>query len=277
MSKYTTELRYLVDQGFDFQLTEYPLFDESYRATLNKKILDHYRYREIGFETPARFRHQLKTKLNEIMPFYNKMYESELLVINPLYTVDYTETSTKETDGTSVLEGSATTDRDSTTNIDNVQTNNLTDAVNMSNTTTHNLNEATESQDDLLSVDSDAPAGMIAVGDLKSNTYASTSNMQDNARTGSKLTTGTVGDQGTNTTTRTGSVTDDGSTVLDETITNAANSTTTINSLDDYVKHVVGHMGGKSHSELLEDFRKTFLNIDLQIIRDLNILFMGVY
>lgn len=249
MSKYTTELRYLVDQGFDFQLTEYPLFDESYRATLNKKILDHYRFREIGFETPGRFRHQLKTKLNEIMPYYNQLYNSQLLEVNPLYTVDYTETSMKQTDGTSILDGSASTNRDVTTIAENTQT--------------HNLNEAQEATDELLSVDSDAPAGMIGIGDLKTNTYASTANMQDNTRNQSRLTTGTIGDSGENT--------------VDESVRNSANSTTTVNSLDDYVKHVVGNMGSKAHSELLEDFRKTFLNIDLQIIRDLNILFMGVY
>ena len=37
MSQYTTELRYLIQQNYDFGLKDYPIFDESYRDVLNKK------------------------------------------------------------------------------------------------------------------------------------------------------------------------------------------------------------------------------------------------
>ena len=57
MSKYTTTIKSLIDNNFDFQLTDYPIFDEEYRETLNKNILDYYYISEIGFETPALFRH----------------------------------------------------------------------------------------------------------------------------------------------------------------------------------------------------------------------------
>ena len=276
MAKYTTELRHLVDLEYDFQLDLYPIFDETYRETLNAKILDHYRYREIGFETPARFRHQLKSKMNEIMPYYNQQYASQLIVINPLYTVDYNETSAKQTDGSAVQHGTNVSDRDSTMNTDNTQTRNLAASGSSGNTQTKDLITSDDEDVAALSVDSDAPAGMIAVADLKSNTYASKATRQENTRGNVNTQAGTVIDAGSTSQTDTGTIADAAESIVDEVISNTADNTNTITNLDDYVRHVVGHEG-RSHSELLEEFRKTFLNIDLQIIKDLNILFMGVY
>lgn len=108
MSKYTTELRFVCENYaglnastdrsgvenvissalpklFDF---DFPIFDESYRETLEKKIIRHYYTRELGYETVGLWKLKLQTKLQEIMPYYNKLYESELLSMNPLYTTD---------------------------------------------------------------------------------------------------------------------------------------------------------------------------------------------
>lgn len=81
MSKYTTTIYYLKNNGFDFELNEYPIFDENYRETLNNLILDNFLMDEIGFETPALFRHFLKTKMNEIMPYYNTLYKLQAQMI----------------------------------------------------------------------------------------------------------------------------------------------------------------------------------------------------
>ena len=40
MSKYTTTIYYLKNNGFDFELNNYPIFDEEYRPILNNLILD---------------------------------------------------------------------------------------------------------------------------------------------------------------------------------------------------------------------------------------------
>lgn len=77
MAHYTITIQTLINNGFDFQLDKYPIFDENYRETLNNKILNHYFDAEIGFETAPLFRHYLLAKLNEIMPLYNIMYEKQ--------------------------------------------------------------------------------------------------------------------------------------------------------------------------------------------------------
>lgn len=109
MSRYTIELRYLIEGNYDLGLKDYPIFDESYREQLNNKIIQHYYFREIGFETEALFKNRLNQKMNEIMPYYNQMYESSKLVIDPLSTIDLEEVFSRKSkttgEGTSSTSG----------------------------------------------------------------------------------------------------------------------------------------------------------------------------
>lgn len=116
MSKYTTLFRFPIEQELDnlevahyeenwprtyrfAGLDDYPIFDEDHRPVLNGKIYRRFWFREIGFETWAQFRYYLRSKMHEIMPYYNQLYESELLEIeNPLWTKDmkYDEVWTRD-------------------------------------------------------------------------------------------------------------------------------------------------------------------------------------
>ena len=116
MSKYTTELRFICEglagetksQGYTkvadiisaarpkiFSF-DYPLFDANYKQVIETKILKHFYTREIGLETFGLWQLKLDTKMNEIMPYYNKLYESELLEFNPLYSKDLHRVYNKE-------------------------------------------------------------------------------------------------------------------------------------------------------------------------------------
>lgn len=70
----------------------FEIFDENYRNTLCVKIIKHYFFDEIGMETYGAWRFVINRKMNEIMPFYNKLYESTLLEFNPLLDKDITTT-----------------------------------------------------------------------------------------------------------------------------------------------------------------------------------------
>lgn len=128
MSKYTTQVRFIcetlagydVSQGygnvqeiinqtwdkvFDF---DFPIFDEEYRSVLCKKILKHYYTREIGMETVGLWKLRLDTKMNEIMPYFNQLYESAKLEWNPLNDADYTKTHEGEDAGESASDGTHT-------------------------------------------------------------------------------------------------------------------------------------------------------------------------
>lgn len=119
MSKYTTEVRFICENSAGLSESEgannidsildrcwnkvfnfdFPIFDEKYRQVLCRKILKHYYTREIAHETVGRWKLALNAKLNEIMPYYNQMYKSELLEFNPFYDVDLTRS--REGSGTS--------------------------------------------------------------------------------------------------------------------------------------------------------------------------------
>lgn len=87
------ELGTLVKRSYPIALNNYPIFDEGHRAILNNKIIRHYYFREICCDSPERFNFYLETKMNEIMPYYNQLYKSELLEYNPLATEFYSETN----------------------------------------------------------------------------------------------------------------------------------------------------------------------------------------
>lgn len=99
MANYTIELHKLIEMGFKPPLDEYPIFDENHRAILNDKIIAHYYFREIGQETPSRFAFNLRRKMNEIMPYYNQLYESELIKYDPLFTTYFTSLKASERKG----------------------------------------------------------------------------------------------------------------------------------------------------------------------------------
>lgn len=85
----------------DYQLSDY-LTDEEIaviaeRGTWDKDklaqlILDHYYMYEIGFETPALFKHQAKVAMREIMEEKAPLIYSAAIAYDPLVNVDFTET-----------------------------------------------------------------------------------------------------------------------------------------------------------------------------------------
>lgn len=50
-----------------------------------------------------------------------------------------------------------------------------------------------------------------------------------------------------------------------------------IRNTEDYLHHVIGKTGGVSYSKLLKEYRETFINIDMMIIKDLRDLFMNIW
>lgn len=99
MAKYTVTIKTLMDNKFDFGLKSYPIFDESYRETLNNNILMHYYENEIGFETAGLFKVYLNQKMFEIMPYYNELYKAQKKILENDVTnnVNLTETFKRDT------------------------------------------------------------------------------------------------------------------------------------------------------------------------------------
>ena len=109
MASYTIELRnvsliygeeevksWFSSYNLDDYLTEAEIQVITDRGTWNKeklanKIYNHYFMREIGFETPALFRHRVKSMMEELMEEYLPLIYSASIEYDPLVNVDYTE------------------------------------------------------------------------------------------------------------------------------------------------------------------------------------------
>lgn len=99
-TKVTVELRELVENGVKVWDFEYPSYYKGdAKLAFEQKVLDHYAFRQIGQETPARWLHYFRSRMREIMPYYIQLYESVDLfksIPDPLQSYELTETFTKE-------------------------------------------------------------------------------------------------------------------------------------------------------------------------------------
>lgn len=299
MSKYTTEVRYICEhfsgltesvgyndveqviknclpKVFDFN---FPIFDESYRTVLETKILRHYYTREIGLETVGLWKLKLNTKLNEIMPFYNQLYKSELIEFNPLYDVELTRerkiegTGAKDTENGESRNGEnhADTSQSSTNNInengvDNGTVNGTADGTQNQNTSGSGTN-----------MYSDTPQG--AITDLQAGKYLTNATVDSATNTFAGASHDSTSQTSENT--RNNATNTDGSTDSSNDGDYSSNmdgySNTTLSNTEDYLEHVIGSNGGESFSKRLLDYRATFINIDMMVINELEELFFGLW
>lgn len=313
MAKYTTEVRSIcenyagltesvgydsVDEViensrakiFDFK---YPIFDESYRKVLETKILLHYYTREICEETVGLWKLRLKSKMNEIMPYYNKLYESELIKFDPMYDTDYQKVGNRNEDSDNtttnnlkrdtINSGSDVREIDSETGGEDT-VNSSTEKGGVDTTRTSNVDKYTE-----WNLYSDTPQGGIEgiqgaedEPSLLDNGYLTNARhiLHDGTGTNS---TGTVEFGGTSDTedTMTYGKTQNETDTLTYGGRKETSDTGNVkfdgNTTEDYTEHVFGKMPGKTFSKLLLEFRETFLNIDMDVINDLRNLFFNLW
>lgn len=287
-----------IDQVFSF---DYPIFDEEYRPVLNKKILKHFYMREIGQETIALWQHYLDVTLNEVMPYYNKLYKSELLSFNPLYDVDLTTEYTKDFEGkkdgedqadrtdqfTRDLKSSISSNRSDTSTGSSTSS---TDIDNSSSGTATSESQNQTNRDDwdlFLDTPQGALDGMFGFNNTNTGKYL------DNARhkygnedsdTTSSSTNQTSTNQTEDVSTST-NVSETGSTTGSGTETGTTSNVTEdnrtskerVDNLEEYSERVFGKRGGQSYAKMMLEYRQTMLNIDKMILNDLEPLFYGLW
>ena len=121
----TVELGDIVASGVDVWAFDYPVPADTVhyngktakvpfnKAEFEQKIIDHYRFRQIGQETVGRWLHNFRTRIREIMPYYVQLYEFEAKWFNvddPLESYNLTETFQGESSGTGRTTGSGTSE-----------------------------------------------------------------------------------------------------------------------------------------------------------------------
>lgn len=290
MSKYTTEVRFICESASGLSESKgytdidsiimnaipkifsfnFPIFDENYRTVLEKKILKHFYTREIGEETVGLWKLRLDTKLNEIMPYYNKLYNSELLDFNPLYTANMSRS--KKTDYDS--------NRNENENIDDTSSSNRTttgkttnsgevDSSNSGSSTANGSGTAVNKTTDLYS---ETPQGSL-VG-VEDETYLTNARKTSDNGTTSSTANNTNSSTGKVESTETGS--SSGTDNSTGTYGRKRENKDALTSTENYLENVVG-FDGTSASDLLMKYRETFINIDMMIIDELEVLFFQLW
>lgn len=218
MAKYTTQIKSVVEMGVDIFDFDYPIFDEKYRPVLEKKIIDHYYFREIGLETVGQFKWFLKDKLNRIMPYYNQLYTTEGLISKDDYWIN----------------------------------------LNMKEVHTREVEQNQESSSSAVSSTKGSSSGSGTGKNVFSDTPQA-------ALQGKDYATNMTEDENTNT-------------VEDSQDNDTSGSTSgTATTKETFTITQDGGGGLRYNADILMEWRKSFLNIDQQIIDELRDLFMNIY
>ena len=312
MSKYTTEVRYIcehlsgldVSKGYDDVATiisnsrakifnfPYPIFEEDYKSVLETKILKHYYTREIGEETVGLWKLRLDAKLNEIMPYYNKLYVAQIDDINPFYSTDLkterqtvgssnrktgeeigdvgsnASTSYNESEGTNA---NSTTNRSLDSSENKVTSRGLTDSGEVKDSKSMDLYSDTP-QGSLTGIDADVPtyltnARKVTNHDIGNGHTYSLDTGESNTNSNSL----NVGENnGSESATQKGAQTSTNSFNRDRNVSEDANTT------ERFVEHTYGY-NGYLPAEILKKYRDVIWNIDMMIIEELEPLFMQLW
>ena len=317
MSKYTTEVRYICEKaaglinskGFDsiedkivdgtyvFGILtmaaenifnfDFPIFDENYRLVLLKKILRHYYTREICEETVGLWKLRMCDRLNMIMPYYNQMYQSELLKFNPLYDVDISrshsgrkdneENNTSTSVNSTISKGDVSRSEDSESKL---KTGKVATGKTDGNT---NTSETSVQHDESGRWDKYSDTAQGAVTGLANGEYLTNARNINDTKDNSVIAGGNTNVKQDTVNTETGDESSSGNVSVNESSsgnvigTDKSKSTNTVTGLESYIERVTGKQGTISYSKMLMEFRETFLNIDAMIIEELSDLFFGLW
>lgn len=266
MAKYTTQLKTIIEeingltspatskqlpalieqarpQLFDFP---YQITDVTHKPVLERKILQHYLFREIGFETVGLWHFKLAAKMSEIMPYFDQLYQSAKLEFDPITNFNYNETA--------IATSTSTSDSNADTSLTANQ-----------NTTANNetQSKANSSQTDVAKdVNAYSNTPQSSLTGVESLTYLTDARIIDTNNT-------TDTDQtGQTTATENSDTTQKSDTAYKNHLESDNKSSNTINRK--------GYQG-VNPADLLAKYRETLLNIDLMVIDSLADLFMLLY
>lgn len=144
--------------------------DVQARKAFEDKFIKYYYYREIGFETPFMFTQKLETHLLLNMPYWTKLYQTELesRKINFMLNKDLRETFIREIESENESSGTNVSQQNSSSS----------SSVNQSGTTSNNHKESTINDGvAMLSLDSGYLTGVSS--DNGESTNNGTSNTSD--------------------------------------------------------------------------------------------------
>lgn len=286
MAKWTMELRSLKNEFFE-AMADYPIFNEAYRPILNNKIYSVLKFREIGYETPELFIDQLQAWLDLNMPYYNWLYKSLEVELTPTQRLKIIESKEiiseidEKGEGSYQKAGSENGDSDSRVNTDAStrvdSENNTIEESTSRDSSNSQAEENGETNGKNNSYNSDFPQGNL--NDLEDSNYFTTGSQgssQDLSKSNSNSQTSSEGENNRSSRVDGLQTTDSQGLTTSETNTNKRNeesgSDRSTKETSKKETHNDEKMGNTNLTdfELIELYRKTFVNVDKKLINALS-------
>lgn len=262
----------VINNSVDSIFVDPPTFvNPEYDRDLFKKILLHYYMREICCTPVGLWKLRLKSKLYDISPYYSQLYESARIKYDPF----------NDTNITTIRSGVLTKTKSVNTNEGNtnVKTNveshkkNLAGEDTKDTTSNQDTNESKLNSNTTQNVFSDTPSGTLS--DIDNETYLTNATIEKNNKLNSGTQNINSSVHGSNTyneteqNNRTNNYTENENKNKEE---KANESNTNSDS-----ETIVGKRNNKSLSEAMIEYRKSLINVDEQIIKELSVLFFGLW
>lgn len=289
MSRYTTTIKTIcesitgeqvnfknyksvVERSIPFIFLNFPIFKEDYKNGLCAKILEHYFYCEIGVETVGQWKMRLNTKLNEIMPYYNKLYLSELIKFDPFINVDYTEEIDRETISEILAQLKGETNSNNITEfLGKELSSNEASGTNTNNGNTNKTGSENGVDRNYYSNTPQNDLTYIEQGRYLTDFRKNTDDRNNKENTSS---------QNTNVSRETSRDEKTFENRMNRNIgknTEESKNNTDSNTNESIVKKIIGKNNSDSYVKLLQELRESYMNIDLMVINELQPLFMSIW
>ena len=250
MANYTMELRQMIDNPliglFTFEYNFYSDNPED-KEEFEKLFTQWYYFREIGFETPERFKLKLQAKLNIVMPYYRQLAMTEWDKVKSAEQMMTSKNLTETTTHEQTISGSNESTVEGESN--QTDTNSTTQQQTSSNTQSGKSSNLSDG---------------VSQASLLDGYLTSTTSINDNG-------TQELTSNGTQELTSNGNNTSEVSTTQNSSGTNnqTLSETTTFSS--------VGDVGIQTPAYAITEWRKVLININQLIINECNDLFMKLY
>ena len=242
MANYTLEIRQMIDNPLIGLFTfDYDFYSDNPKdkEEFEKLFTEWYYFREIGFETPERFKKKLQAKLNVIMPYYRQLALTEW---DKVKTAEQMMTS-KNLKETSTHEQTISGNNESSLNGESTQTGSSTSSQQQITTNTQNAKGSNLNDG-------------VSKASLDEGFLTSSTSINDN---GNQNITGNSSDTSEITSTQNSSGTNNQ--VLSESTTFTSQ----------------GDVGIQTPAYAITEWRKVLININQQIIDECRDLFMSIY
>lgn len=242
---------------------DYPFYtdDQNAKKLFEEKFIEHYYYREIGFETPFMFRQRLYAKLLVKQDYWKQLYETYLKSkdLDFLLNKDLVETHTHTLSESGTSSQSGTNNQESNTSSNNEMSSN-SEISNSQTSTTNEVGTTSNKASNIVDGVSQASLGdgyLTGVGatDVDTSTTSELSDSQSSTNTDTQNTTIASSSNGSQ------NISGENSRTLTET--------------EELISR--GNIGVTSSAELLQKWRDVLINMDEIIIDECKDLFMNLY